>query len=287
MKKIMDSNKTLVRDMIQGYVKAYPERVRLLGDNILLRAREKDISKTAVLIGNGSGHEPAMIDLVGEGLFDANVCGKIFAAPSPMEMMDALKEISKNGREEILILVSSHAGDILNAKMTLMLAKAEGINADMVVLWDDISSAPKGMEQERRGTAGLFFTYKVVCSAAEDEIEVGMGVHGEAGTGRMKLPTAKELTEYMLEQILADKPFVAGDKIGVLVNNAGSMTRMELMIIYKHVARIMEEKGIEIVRNWVGTYVTTQEMAGFSIAVCKMDDEILKYYDYKVDSPLF
>ena len=89
------------------------------------------------------------------------------------------------------------------------------------------------------------------------------------------------------EQILADKPFISGDKVGVLVNNAGSMTRMELMIIYRHVVRIMEEKGIEIVRNWVGTYVTTQEMAGFSIAVCKMDDEILKYYDYKVDSPLF
>ena len=119
------------------------------------------------------------------------------------------------------------------------------------------------------------------------EIEVGMGVHGEAGTGRMKLPTAKDLTEYMMEQILADKPFISGDKVGVLVNNAGSMTRMELMIIYRHVVRIMEEKGIEIVRNWVGTYVTTQEMAGFSIAVCKMDDEILKYYDYKVDSPLF
>lgn len=330
MKKIMDNKKTLVQDMLEGYVKAFPRRVRLLGNHILLRAKEKDLSKTDVIIGNGSGHEPAMIDLVGEGLFDANVCGKIFAAPSPMEMMDALKELSKNGHKEILILVSSHAGDILNAKMTLMLAKAEGIKADMVVLWDDISSAPKGMEQERRGTAGLFFAYKVVCSAAEDgmkmhdlivlaektrdntrtlsvaiksgthpetglptfelpedEIEVGMGVHGEAGTGRMKLPTAKDLTEYMMEQILADKPFISGDKVGVLVNNAGSMTRMELMIIYRHVVRIMEEKGIEIVRNWVGTYVTTQEMAGFSIAVCKMDDEILKYYDYKVDSPLF
>lgn len=138
MKKIMDNKKTLVQDMLEGYVKAFPRRVRLLGNHILLRAKEKDLSKTAVIIGNGSGHEPAMIDLVGEGLFDANVCGKIFAAPSPMEMMDALKELSKNGHKEILILVSSHAGDILNAKMTLMLAKAEGIKADMVVLWDDI-----------------------------------------------------------------------------------------------------------------------------------------------------
>ena len=76
----------------------------------------------------------------------------------------------------------------------------------------------------------------------------------------MKLPTAKDLTEYMMEQILADKPFISGDIVGVLVNNAGSMTRMELMIIYRHVVRIMEEKGIEIVRNWVGTYVTTQEL---------------------------
>lgn len=103
----------------------------------------------------------------------------------------------------------------------------------------------------------------------------------------MKMPTAKELTEYMLEKIIEDKPFCAGDQVGILLNNAGAMTRMELMIIYKHIARIMEEKGINIVRNWVGTYVTTQEMAGFSIAVCKMDEEILNYYDYAADSPLF
>ena len=68
----------MVQDMLEGYVKAFPRRVRLLGNHILLRAKEKDLSKTAVIIGNGSGHEPAMIDLVGEGLFDANVCGKIF-----------------------------------------------------------------------------------------------------------------------------------------------------------------------------------------------------------------
>jgi len=330
MKKIIDNKKTLVEDMLEGYVKAFPDRVKLLGKNILLRKEEKEAEKTAVIIGNGSGHEPAMIDLVGKGLFDANVCGKIFAAPSPIAMMEAVKEMAKNGRKEILILVSSHAGDILNAKMTGMLAAAEGINVGQVVLWDDISSAPKGREEERRGTAGLFFPYKVVCAAAEDgmamdaliklaektrdntrtlsvaiksgthpetglptfslpedEIEVGMGVHGEAGTGRMKMPTAKELTEYMLEKIIEDKPFCAGDQVGILLNNAGAMTRMELMIIYKHIARIMEEKGINIVRNWVGTYVTTQEMAGFSIAVCKMDEEILNYYDYAADSPLF
>lgn len=330
MKKIIDEKQNLVEDMLQGYVKAYPERVKLVGKNVLVRKDEKELNKVAVMIGNGSGHEPAMIDLVGKGLFDANVCGKIFTAPSPLEMLVALKELTKNGRKDVFILVSSHAGDILNAKMAIMLAKAEGIDAEMVVLWDDISSAPKGMESERRGTAGLFFPYKITCSAAEDgytipelkriaekardntrtlsvaiqsgthpetglptfdlpedEIEVGMGVHGEAGTGRMKLLPAKDLTEFMMEKLIEDMPYKKGDKVAVLVNNAGSVTRMELMIIFKHVARILEEKGIELVRDWVGTYVTTQEMAGFSIALCKMDDELLKYYDYEVESPLF
>ena len=143
-------------------------------------------------------------------------------------------------------------------------------------------------DDERQREAGEYLKTKKRCKTAlVTELVQAWMKNGEAGTGRMKLPTAKDLTEYMMEQILADKPFISGDKVGVLVNNAGSMTRMELMIIYRHVVRIMEEKGIEIVRNWVGTYVTTQEMAGFSIAVCKMDDEILKYYDYKVDSPLF
>lgn len=330
MKKLIDDPSKLVEDMLDGYVKAYSKRVTLVGKNILLRAQEKAIDKVAVIIGNGSGHEPAMIDLVGEGLFDANVCGKIFTAPSPLEMLRAIKEVSKNGRKDILLLVSSHAGDILNAKMAIVLAKAEQINAHMVVLWDDIASAPKGQEEERRGTAGLFFAYKIVCAAAEvgmnihdliqlaqnvrdhtktlsvaiqsgthpetglstftladDEIEVGMGIHGEAGSGIMKLPTAKELAALMMEQLIADQPFEKGDRVAVLLNNAGSMTRMELMILYRHVHDILHEKGIEIVRNWIGTYVTTQEMAGCSISLCSMDDKMLKYYDQKADSILF
>ncbi|MFR3294585.1 MAG: dihydroxyacetone kinase subunit DhaK [[Clostridium] innocuum] len=330
MKKMIDQKETLVQDMLAGYVQAFGHRVRLLHSNILLRKNEKEQNKTAVIIGNGSGHEPAMIDLVGKGLFDADVCGRIFTAPSPLEMLEAVKELTKHGRKNVLILVSSHAGDILNAKMACMLAEAEGIHVEMVVLWDDIASAPKGKEKERRGTAGLFFPYKIVCSAAEDgkslpelialaekardetrtlsvaissgthpetglptftlkedEIEVGMGVHGEAGSGRRKLTSAKELSNYMLEQLLADKPFVPGDEVAVLVNNAGSLTRMELMIIYRDVAEYLSEKGISIIRSWVGTYVTTQEMAGFSIALCRMDEELLRYYDYPADSPLF
>lgn len=330
MKKIINQKETLVQDMLAGYAKAHADRVELCDGNILYRRKKKSIRKVAVMIGNGSGHEPAMIDLVGEGLFDANVCGKIFTAPSSLEMIKAIRKLHEEGHQDILILVSSHAGDILNAKMAIMLAKAEGIEARMVVLWDDVSSAPKGMEQERRGTAGLFFPYKLTCAAAEDgmrmeelirfaervrdntralsvaissgthpetglktfelpedEIEVGMGVHGEAGTGRMKMPNARDLVRYMLDILIEDKPFCRGDDVLVLLNNAGAMTCMELYIIYGEIEAYLREKGIRVVQNWVGTYVTTQEMSGFSIALCKSDDEILKYYDFPAESPLF
>ncbi len=330
MKKIINKKENLLKDMLSGYSKANNDRVVLKQENVLYRKNKKNPSKVAVMIGNGSGHEPAMVDLVGEGLFDANVCGQIFTAPSSIDMMKAIKQLHEDGHKDILILVSSHSGDILNAKMAKVLAKAEGISVEIVVLWDDVSSAPKGMETERRGTAGLFFPFKLTCAAAEDgmkidqlmqfsekvrdntrslsvaisgginpetglktfdlpedEIEVGMGVHGEPGTGRMKLPSAKELVRYMLDVIVEDMPYKKGDDVLVLLNNAGSMTYLELYIIYDEIEQYLNERGINVVRNWVGTYVTTQEMAGFSISLCKSDEEIIKYYDYKAEGPLF
>ena len=328
MKKIIDIKENIVEDMLNGYAIAYKDRIEVVENFILKRKKPKEKGKIGIIIGNGSGHEPAMIDLVGKGLFDINVCGKIFTAPSPLQMLKGIKLADRGAG--VLILVSSHQGDILNAKMALMLAKAEGIEAQMVVLWDDVFSAPKEIETERRGTAGLFFTFKIVCQAAEegysmneliklaekvrdntgtltvavqggthpetglktfelpeDEIEVGMGVHGEAGSGRMKITTAEKIVKYLLDNITEDKEFKAKDKVLVLVNNCGATTRMELMIIYKNVATYLNKKNIDIVGNFVGTYVTTQEMAGVALSICKVDENEKNLFLAPCDSPLF
>ena len=328
MKKILDNKENLVEDMLNGYELAYSNRVEVVDGFILKRKTPKEKGKIGVIIGNGSGHEPAMIDLVGKGLFDVNVCGNIFTAPSPLQMLKGIK-IADRGAG-VLILVSSHQGDILNARMAVMLAKAEGIETQMVILWDDIFSAPIEMETERRGTAGLFFTFKIVCQCAEDgysmkdlismaekirdntgtltvaveggthpetglktfelpedEIEVGMGVHGEAGSGRMKITTAKEIVKYLLDNITKDKSFKANDKVLILVNNCGATTRMELMIIYRNIANYLKEKNIEIVGNFVGTYVTTQEMAGVAISLCRVNEKEMNLFLAPCDSPLF
>jgi dihydroxyacetone kinase-like protein len=192
----------------------------------------------------------------------------------------------------------------------------------MVVLYDDISSAPKGQEEERRGTAGLFFVWKMLGAYAEteatlteckamaekirdntrslavaltpgtnpvtgevmfelpdDEIEVGMGVHGEIGSGRQNFVSADATIDAMLPPILADLPFVAGDDVLALVNDSGSMTLMELFILYRRVSEILTGAGIRVHKSWIGPYATTQEMAGFALSLCRVDDELKALWD--------
>ena len=113
----------------------------------------------------------------------------------------------------------------------------------------------------------------------EDEIEIGMGLHGEPGVSREKLLPADPLVEKMMGKILPDLPFSAGDEVALLVNDLGSTTMMELLIVNRRVRQILRDKGIRVHDTVVGSYCTCQEMAGFSITLLKLDDELKKYYD--------
>jgi dihydroxyacetone kinase-like protein len=113
----------------------------------------------------------------------------------------------------------------------------------------------------------------------DDEMEIGMGVHGEMGIGRQKIVSAAETIDLMLPRILEDMPFQTGDEVLVLLNNSGSMTLMELFILYKRVAETLQEKGIRVYKSWIGPYATTQEMAGFALSLCKVDDELKVLWD--------
>jgi dihydroxyacetone kinase-like protein len=112
-----------------------------------------------------------------------------------------------------------------------------------------------------------------------DEIEIGMGGHGEPGVLRAKMMPADSLVELMMEKILPDLPFRAGDEVCVLVNNLGATTMMELLIVNRKVHAILKEKNISIHDTLIGSFATCQEMAGFSISLLKLDGELKKYYD--------
>lgn len=319
--KLINSRETILRDMLAGFASAYPDIVRLTEAGLIVRAQPKAAGKVGLVIGNGSGHEPAMIGFVGEGLFDVNIPGEIFTAPGPDRIMAGIRAADRGAG--VLLCVSHHAGDLMNAEMALELCAAEGIDSvEMVVLYDDISSAPKGSEPERRGIAGLFFVWKMLgayaetgaslaaCKAMaehirdntrtlalaltscanpitgeimfeipEDEMEIGMGVHGEVGSGRHKVLSADATIDLMLPPLLEDLPFAGGDEVLVLLNNSGSMTLMELYILHHRVAAGLAAAGVRHYKSWIGPYATTQEMAGFALSLCRTNEQLKALWD--------
>ncbi|MBL5981073.1 dihydroxyacetone kinase [Petrotoga sp. 8T1HF07.NaAc.6.1] len=128
-------------------------------------------------------------------------------------------------------------------------------------------------------------TGKTTFNIAEDEMEIGMGLHGEPGVKRVKLVAAKETAVTMSEQILQDLPFEKGDEVSVLVNGLGSTTRMELLIMYNELDKILKEKQIKVYDVEIGSYCTTQEMAGCSFTLMKLNDKLKELYKNKADSP--
>jgi dihydroxyacetone kinase-like protein len=130
MQKLINHPDNLVREMLEGFTRAYAAEVALTDDLIVTRRVPKAAGKVGLLIGNGSGHEPAMIGWVGPGLFDVNVPGEIFAAPDPERRLKGIGLADRGAG--VLVLVSSHAGDIMNAEMAVDLARAEGRTVEMV-----------------------------------------------------------------------------------------------------------------------------------------------------------
>ena len=320
-KKLINKPENILSEMLHGFAAAYNDIVRLTDTGLIVRRQPKAEGKAGLVIGNGSGHEPAMIGLVGDGLFDVNIPGEIFTAPGPDRIVEGIKAADRGAG--VLICVSHHAGDLMNAELALEQCQEEGIaNVEMIVLYDDISSAPKGHETERRGTAGLFFVWKMLGAYAEmgaslaecktvaekirdctrslamaltscahpitrelmfelpeDELEIGMGVHGEVGLGRQKLMSADATIDLMLPAIIEDLPFKAGDEVLVLLNNSGSMTLMELFILYRRVSERLKVANIQVYNSWIGSYATTQEMAGFALSLCRVDDQLKQLWD--------
>ena len=119
----------------------------------------------------------------------------------------------------------------------------------------------------------------------DDEMEIGVGIHGEPGRTRMKVTSAAEITSMLAIPILDDLPFVAGDKVLAFVNGMGGTPLIELYVVFAELKKILDGRGITISRNLVGSYITSLEMAGCSITLLRLDDELTKYWDAPVLTP--
>lgn len=324
-KKFINDKETIVQDTVDGFIKAYGHKVQKLPNCDVVIRKNIEKGKVSVIIGNGSGHEPACIGFVGKNMLTANAFGGTFAAPGPITIYEAIK--ASDTGAGVCVLISNHAGDVINSSMAIDMAQDYDIKCKGVILYDDIASSPKKKMEERRGTAGTLFAYKIVGSYAEeghsleevvnmaekvrdntrtltvatvpgtspitgipmfeideDEIEIGMGVHGEAAAHTMKMSSARDIAKVLCEKLIQDKPFNKGDEVAVLVNGCGQTTYMELLIVYKEVYNILEENGIKCFKPAIGSFITTQEMGGIALSLCKLDDEMKKLWEKETDA---
>lgn len=326
MKKFINRPESIVRELLEGMCLAHPDKLRLVGNNLVTRTMAKASGKVALVTLGGSGHEPGLSGFVGEGLLDVSVAGEIFAAPGAPSCIEAIRQSDRGAG--VLFIVLNHAGDILSSNLTLELAKRERLKVQRVITHEDISGGPD--PENRRGLVGFLPVYKVAGAAAEegrsldqcveiaermernmrtlavavstathpstgqaifelgdDEMEIGMGQHGEAGTGRMKLQSADETTRLMLEALLEDLKVKPGEELLVIVNGAGATTLMELFIVFRRVHNLLQDKNIKVVRAKVGEFITTQEQGGFQLLIARMDAELIRLWDAPCDAPYF
>ncbi len=327
MKKFINAVDKVEDQMIQGMVKAYPQYLRKLEcGNVVVRSQKKE-GKVALISGGGSGHEPAHGGYVGEGMLDAAVAGAVFTSPTPDQVYEGIKAIATDAgvlmviknytgdvmnfemaadmaRDEGIKVAQVVVNDDVAVKDslytvgrrgvagTVFVHKIAGAMAETGADLDAVQAVAQKVIDNVR-TMGAAIEPCTVPAAgkpgfelSEDEMEVGIGIHGEPGTHREKLRPADEIVDMLMDQILADLDF-AGSEVAVMINSSGATPLMELFIINDHVADVLAEKGVKVYKTFVGEFMTSIEMAGFSISLLKLDDQLKQLLDAKADTPAF
>ena len=176
---------------------------------------------------------------------------------------------------------------------TIFVHKLAGAKAETGAILEEVKAVAEKVINNVR-SMGMALTPCTVPAAGkpnftldENEMEIGMGIHGEPGTHREELKTADEIVTHLMDKILADMNLAKGDEVAVLVNGLGGTPLMEQFIINRKVNKILEEKKINIYKTILGEYMTSIEMAGFSISLLKLDDELKVLLDAKADTPAF
>ena len=317
MKKFINSVDTMLAESLDGFAAAHADIVTLGPERKFVRRRSPAPDKVALISGGGSGHEPLHAGFVGHGMLDAACPGQIFTSPTPDQIVEAAAAVG--GEAGVLFIVKNYAGDCMNFEMAAELLEGKaatvitnddvaveksthsagrrGVAGTLIVEKIVGAAAEKGMDLDscaelgtdvnaRTGSIGVALTSCTVPAAgtptfalAEDEMEMGVGIHGEPGRKRIKLADADAIADQMAGAILADHGNPTSGEVLLLVNGFGGTPALELYLIYNAARRILEKRGLTIARTLVGSYVTSLEMAGCSITLTQLDDRLTALWD--------
>ncbi len=324
MKKLINNKEDIVKEMVEGMVKAFPNEIESVNELPIIIRKNKKQGKVALVSGGGSGHEPSHAGFVGFGMLDGAIAGEVFTSPSADKVYEAIKAVD-NG-EGVLLIIKNYSGDVMNFEMAAEMAELDGIKVNKVIVDDDIAVENSTYTIGRRGIAGTIFVHKILGAAAEegysldkikalgdrvirniktmgislksctvfttgkssfdladDEIEVGLGIHGEPGTHREKFQNADVHVDHILDKILEESN-IQNEKVAVLINGLGETTLIELFIVSNRVSNVLKEKNIHVEKTLVGNYMTSLDMGGFSISILKLDEESERLLKSKSDT---
>lgn len=319
IKKLYNDLDTIVDESMLGQRLLYPDTsVIVPGTRLIVRTEKEKKPKGLVKLaaGYGAGHEGPGAGMVRAGGMDIGVPGDVFAAPAANKIFRGLQLIDDGS--PIILSVTNHTGDVLNSRLAIQMAQAKGIDVHMHLVYNDIASAPKGEELDRRAIGGVYNVLGMMAEWGEsvedilrvgkktneytrsygvglrsaihpisglpimempdDEIELGIGVHGESSGNRIKMPRSAELAKIMCDALLDDMEAQAGEELAVSVGGLGGMTWTELYIFYKDVYEYLQAKGIRIYSASAGNS-GTQELGGIIMSFARLDDEIKFWLD--------
>ena len=320
MKKLINAVDDVVTESLAGFCSAHSDIVRLGETAPIVLRRHLKRGKVALVSGGGSGHEPLHSGFVGQGMLDAAVPGQVFTSPTPDLILAAIEAADTGGG--VLLIVKNYEGDVMNFDMaremsgktaatvitdddvavekstwstgrrgvagTLIVEKIVGAAAEegqslaeLKALGDRVNAATRSI--------GIALTSCTVPAAGkptfdlgEDEMEVGVGIHGEPGRRRVKLKPAKEIAAEMVGAITADLGARARGDVILLINGFGGTPLSELYLMYNDVRHGVEAAGCKIARSLVGNFVTSLDMAGCSVTVSLLDEELRRLWDAPV-----
>src|SRR3954470_24775768 len=317
MKKLINGADTILSESLDGFAAAHADIVTLGSDRLFVRRKTLKPNKVALLSGGGSGHEPLHAGFVGHGMLDAACPGQVFTSPTPDQMAAAVGAIDTG--KGTLFIVKNYEGDVMNFEMaadmvetpvktvvvdddvavekstysigrrgvagTMIVERIVGAAAEQGASLDDAQALGKDVNGRTR-SMGVALTSCTVPAAgkptftlAEDEMEMGVGIHGEPGRRRVKLESADAIAAEMLGVILDDLAPKAGAEAILLVNGFGGTPLMELYLVCNAANKILAGRGVKPIRTLVGSFVTSLEMAGCSLTISLIDERLKKLWD--------
>ena len=320
MKKLINSVDTVLSESLDGFAAAHADLVILGEDRKFVRRRVLKPGKPALISGGGSGHEPLHAGFVGLGMLDAACPGQVFTSPTPDQMIAALEAVDTGGGA--LFIVKNYEGDVMNFEMaaemagrevltvvtdddvavetstwstgrrgvagTLVVEKIVGAAAEQGLPLADLQALGREVNARTR-SMGVALTSCTVPAAgsptftlADDEMEMGVGIHGEPGRRRVRLASADAIAEEMLGAVLADLAPAPGAECLLLVNGFGGTPAMELYLMVNAARKVLAGRGVTVSRHLTGSLVTSLEMAGCSLTVTMLDDRLRGLWDAPV-----